>query len=40
MEALEYLKATDYLIIREMDSGQPCPAEIKQLRAAARLKVL
>lgn len=40
VEALEYLKATDYLIIREMDCGTPCPVEIKALRAAARLRVL
>lgn len=40
VEALDYLKATDYLIIREMDCGTPCPLEIKQLRAAARLKVI
>jgi hypothetical protein len=38
-EALKYLASTDWYIIREMDSGVPCPAEIKQLRQAARLKV-
>lgn len=39
-EALQYLNQTDYLIIREMDTGEPCPQEIKDLRAAARLKVI
>lgn len=39
-EALEYLKSTDWYIIREMDSGVPCPQEIKDARAAARLKVI
>lgn len=35
-EALAYLASTDWLIIREMDSGVACPAEIKALRQAAR----
>jgi hypothetical protein len=35
-EALEYLASTDWLIIREMDSGVACPAEVKALRQAAR----
>lgn len=39
-EALKYLAQTDWYIIREMDSGVPCPAEIKTLRAQARSKVL
>lgn len=39
-EALKYLADTDYLIIREMDAGTPCPAEIKALRAAARAKIV
>ncbi len=38
-EALQYLKDTDFYIIREMDAGTPCPPEIKAARAAARLKV-
>lgn len=38
--ALKFLADTDYLIIREMDAGTPCPAEIKQLRAEARLKAV
>ena len=39
-QALQYLKDTDFYIIREIDAGIPCPQEIKVLRAAARLKVL
>lgn len=39
-EALRYLKATDWYIIREMDSGEPCPQEIKDARALARTKVV
>jgi hypothetical protein len=39
-EAKAYLLSTDWYIIREMDSGVPCPSEIKQLRAQARLKVI
>lgn len=36
VQALAYLAATDFLIIREMDNGVPCPQEIKDLRQAAR----
>lgn len=39
-EALAYLASTDFLIIREMDSGVACPAEIKSLRQAARLRIV
>ena len=39
-EALKYLADTDYLVIREVDSGVPCPVEIKQLRAEARLTIV
>ncbi|NCX93091.1 MAG: hypothetical protein EBX40_00225 [Gammaproteobacteria bacterium] len=35
-EALAYLAETDWLIIREMDSGVACSAEIKAARQAAR----
>jgi len=35
-ESLAYLASTDWLIIREIDSGVECPAEIKALRQAAR----
>lgn len=38
-EALDYLKNTDWYIVREVDSGVPCPQEIKAGRAAARLKI-
>lgn len=38
-EALLYLSETDWYIIRELDAGIPCPAEIKEERAAARLRV-
>jgi hypothetical protein len=40
VEALRYLEATDWYIIREMDSGVPCPVEIKQARAEARTKAV
>jgi hypothetical protein len=39
-EAVRYLSETDWYIIREMDSGEQCPNDIKLARAAARLKVL
>lgn len=39
-EALEYLASTDWLIIREIDAGIPCPAEIKQARAEARARIV
>lgn len=39
-EALAFLAATDYLIIREMDSGVPCPVEIKAQRQAARERII
>jgi hypothetical protein len=39
-EALAYLASTDWLIIREVDAGVPCPADIKTLRAEARAKVV
>ena len=39
-EALAYLASTDWLIIREVDSGVICPAEIKALRAEARAKII
>lgn len=39
-EALAYLASTDWLIIREMDAGTPCPAEIKAERAAARARIV
>jgi phage gp36-like protein len=39
-EALAYLASTDWLIIREVDAGVACPADIKTLRAEARAKVV
>lgn len=39
-EALAYLASTDWYIIRQMDSGEACPQEVKDLRAAARAKVI
>jgi hypothetical protein len=35
-EALAFLLSTDWLIIRELDAGIPCPAEVKAARQAAR----
>jgi hypothetical protein len=39
-EALSYLASTDWLIVREVETQVPCPLEVKELRAAARLKVV
>lgn len=39
-EALAYLASTDWYIIREMDQGTPCPAEIKAERASARARIV
>jgi hypothetical protein len=39
-EALEYLASTDWLIIRELDAGIPCPADVKQARAEARSRIV
>lgn len=39
-EALEYLASTDWMVIREIDAGIPCPAEVKQARAEARAKIV
>jgi hypothetical protein len=39
-DALAYLAATDWLIIREVDASVPCPADIKVLRAEARAKIV
>jgi hypothetical protein len=38
--ALKYLSETDYLILRELDSGVACPIAIKEERAAARLRIV
>ncbi len=39
-ESLKYLEDTDWYIIREIDSGIPCPAEIKAARAIARAAIV
>ena len=39
-EALAYLASTDFYILREMDNGVPCPAEIKAERQAARERIV
>lgn len=39
-EALEYLASTDWMVIRELDAGIPCPAEVKQARAEARARIV
>ncbi len=39
-ESEEYLKSTDWYILREMDSGVLCPQEIKTARAAARASIV
>lgn len=39
-EAQEYLDATDWMIIREMDSGVACPDSIKLARGEARAKIV
>lgn len=38
-EALQYLKNTDWYIIRELDSGVQCPELVKQNRANARIRI-
>ena len=39
-EALKYLADTDWMIIREMDAGIVCPADVKLARAEARSKIV
>lgn len=39
-ESQAFLDSTDWLIIRELDEGTPCPIEIKQARAIARAKII
>ena len=39
-EYLDYLKATDWMVLREMDGGELMPLDIKLLRATARTMVL
>lgn len=40
VEARKYLADTDWLIVRELESGIQCPQEIKLARAAARARVV
>lgn len=40
VEALAYLASTDWMVIREMDSGLQCPSDVKAARAAARAKIV
>jgi hypothetical protein len=40
LQAAQYLASTDWLVIRQIDSGIACPDDVKLLRAAARLKVI
>lgn len=39
-EALAYLASTDWMVIREIDAGIPCPVEVKEERAAARSRIV
>ena len=39
-EALAFLASTDWLIIRELDAGIPCPTEIKIARQEARQRIV
>lgn len=39
-DALAYLSSTDWLIVREVETRVACPAEIKQLRSEARLRIV
>ena len=38
--ALKLLADTDWMILRELDSGVPCSVEIKDARAAARASIV
>lgn len=39
-ESLAYLASTDWLIIREVDAGVPCPVEVKATRQAMRERIV
>lgn len=39
-DAKKYLASTDYYVVRKAETGQDYSQEIKDLRAAARLKVI
>ena len=38
-EALSYLASTDWYVIRQLDSGEVIPEDVKQLRKEARARV-
>jgi hypothetical protein len=40
LEAMSYLDSTDWYIIREIETGVPCPQAIKDARAAARARIV
>lgn len=40
IDALDLLNKTDYMVIRELETGVKMPEEIKEQRAQARLKVI
>ena len=39
-ESLAYLASTDWLVTRQIETGVPCPEDIKLLRAEARSKIV
>ena len=39
-EALAYLLSTDWMVIRQQESGTPMPLDITNARAAARIKIV
>lgn len=39
-EALKLLADSDWLIVRELETGTPCPQEVKTARAEARVKIV
>ena len=39
-ESLSYLASTDWYVLRQMDSGEVIPEDVKQLRAEARARIV
>jgi hypothetical protein len=39
-QALSYLASTDWLVIRQMDDGTPCPQDVKDERSTARARIV
>jgi hypothetical protein len=39
-ESLKYLAETDWMVIRELDSGELCPQDIKDARSSARALIV